>query len=377
MFLRILRHVFVLSLCAFFSLSHAVTQPKLKASAWVLMEAQSGNIIAENNPHAKLPPASMTKLMTAYVVYDALEDDIIALDDIVTVSETAHSMGGSKMFLRQGEKVTVQELIKGLVIVSGNDASVALAEHVYADEAVFVEKMNEMAEKLGMENTHFENATGWPVENHYSTPYDMAVLARAIIQEFPQYYATYKEKEFTHDGVRQLNRNLLLWRDQSVDGLKTGHTDEAGYCLVASGKRNEQRLISAVFNTDSKKARAEQSQRLLNYGFRFFTTEKIYPKESAISQSTVEYGAKKTVNVGRFDDVYLTYPKEQVENIVATIENIEPLQAPIQRGQQVGTLTVTAEQGMVLLQEPVFALEDVNEANFFLRIWQWILSLFS
>lgn len=372
---------FILLLTALLVSLHAsaLSQPKINASAWVLIEAESGNIIAEKNAHAKLPPASITKMMTTYVAYKAINAGVIALDDQVTVSSNAFKAGkgnSSKMFLREGEKVTVEELLKGIIIVSGNDASVALAEYTYQDIDMFIEKMNEYARKLGLESTYFKNSTGLPQEGHYSSPYDVAKIAQAIIKEFPEFYKTYQIKEYTHNDIRQLNRNSLLWRDNSIDGLKTGHTEEAGYCLVASGVRNGQRLISAVFDTDSKKARSEESQRLLNYGFRFFTTEKIYSQHQRIESARVLYGSTDHVDIGVTKDVYLTYPKEQAHTLTANIEAYQQIKAPIEKGQQLGTITVTIAD-KTLLDQPVYALNDVNRANFFVRAWQWLGSLFS
>lgn len=349
--------------------------PNLKASAWVLLDSKSHQIIAEQNAHQKRPPASLTKMMTSYVVYKALESNFTSLDEIVTVSQKAHKMGGSKMFISIGEKVSVGELLKGINIVSGNDACVAIAEHLYGDEASFVSKMNEYAQALGMKNTQFQNATGWPAENHFSSPYDMAILAKAIINEFPEHYKTYAEKEYSHNNINQLNRNLLLWRNSYVDGLKTGHTEEAGYCLVSSAKKENMRLISSVFGTRSKESRAQESQRLLNYGFRFFNSQEIYPAGAIITQTPVEYGKSDTVAFGVQESTYITIPRgSQKPNAVFKPKSI--IEAPIHKGDHLGELNVSINSRTVS-KIPVYAMEDVEKSGIFKRIWQWFGKFFS
>lgn len=349
--------------------------PNLKASAWVLLDSKSHQIIAEQNAHQKLPPASLTKMMTSYVVYKALESNFTSLDEIVTVSQKAHKMGGSKMFLSIGEKVSVGELLRGINIVSGNDACVAIAEHLYGDEASFVSKMNEYAKVLGMQNTQFQNAAGWPAKNHFSSPYDMAILAKAIINEFPQHYKTYAEKEYSHNNINQLNRNLLLWRNSHVDGLKTGHTEEAGYCLVSSAKKENMRLISSVFGTRSKESRAQESQRLINYGFRFFNSQELYPAGAIIQQTPVKYGKSDTVAFGVTEASYITMPKGGVKpTAVFTPKSL--IEAPIIKGDYLGDLHISLNSE-TLSTLPVYAMEDVENSGFFLRIWQWLGNLFA
>ncbi|MCP4979581.1 MAG: D-alanyl-D-alanine carboxypeptidase, partial [Gammaproteobacteria bacterium] len=269
--------------------------PTLKASSYFLVDFDSGRVLAEKNPDDHVEPASITKLMTAYLVDKAIADGDVSLDEMVTISEKAWRMKGSKMFVEVGKQVTVEELLKGLIIQSGNDASVALAEHIAGSESAFAGYMNHQAQLLGMTNTNFVNATGWPDENHYSSARDIAALTRVIIREFPESYRYYKEREYTFNKIRQFNRNRLLWRDETVDGVKTGHTEAAGFCLVASAERDEMRLISVVLGTDSDKARTQSSQSLLNYGFRFYETHKLYRDDEVLKTARIWYGDQEEV----------------------------------------------------------------------------------
>ncbi len=272
--------------------------PKTAAEAYILIDYNSGKIIASQNADMRVEPASLTKIMTGYVVINELSNGNISLDDMVTISPKAWKMPGSKMFIEVGKKVSVHDLIKGMVIQSGNDASVALAEHIAGSEEVFAELMNKYAESLGMTHTHYMNATGLPNPDHYTTAEDLSILARALINKFPEEYEWYAQKKFTFNGITQYNRNKLLWQDPSVDGLKTGHTESAGYCLVTSAKRDDMRLISVVLGTDSAKQRIQESQKLLNYGFRFFETHKLYQAGQRLNDARIWEGQQDTVGLG-------------------------------------------------------------------------------
>ncbi len=314
--------------------------PELAAKSYVLMDAASGNILVEHNADERLPPASLTKLMTAYIATVEMKRGQIAEQDLVTVSEKAWRTGGSRMFIDVGKQVSVDDLLHGIIIQSGNDASVALAEHIAGSEEAFASMMNTAAERLQLNNTHFMNATGLPSEDHYSSAHDMAKLARAIIYEDPEHYAIYAQKEFLWNGIKQPNRNLLLWRDKTVDGLKTGHTDEAGYCLVASAVRDDMRLISVVFGTNSEAARAAETQKLLTYGFRFFETKTFYKKGVELAESKVWKGQQDTVKVGLADDLTLTLPRGQLQKMAATMVLDESVVAPVKKGDRLGVVEV-------------------------------------
>jgi len=281
--------------------------PEVAAKNYLLVDVASGKVLAEKNADEKIEPASITKLMTAFVVYKEMEAGRLSMDDIVTISEKAWRMGGSRMYLEVGSKVPVHELLKGLIIQSGNDASVALAEHIAGTEDAFVQLMNQHAVELGMNDTHFVNCTGWPDKQHLTTARDIAKLAIAIIHESPEHYSWYAEKEFTYNNIKQYNRNKLLWRDDSVDGIKTGHTESAGYCLVSSALRDDMRIVSVVLGTDSEKARANVSQALLNYGFRFFESHTLYNKGDVLSRPRVwggEYETPKLVWIKILQSAY-------------------------------------------------------------------------
>ncbi|MBT8435273.1 MAG: D-alanyl-D-alanine carboxypeptidase, partial [Gammaproteobacteria bacterium] len=294
--------------------------PALSATSYILVDFESGRVLAEKNPDEHVEPASITKLMTAYLVDKAIADGDITLDDMVTISEKAWRMKGSKMFVEVGKQVSVEELMKGLIIQSGNDASVALAEHVAGSESAFAGYMNHQAQLLGMSNTNFVNATGWPNEDHYSSARDIATLSRAVIREFPESYRHYKEREYTFNKIRQFNRNRLLWRDESVDGVKTGHTAAAGFCLVASALREEMRLISVVLGAESDKTRTQSSQSLLNYGFRFFETHQLYRAEEILKSARVWYGDREQINLGVGKDIHITIPRGRYGDLDATME---------------------------------------------------------
>lgn len=321
--------------------------PNIDATGYMLIDANSGYIIAEKNPHQEMAPASLTKLMNLYLVFSALKSGQISLDSNVTISKTAWQTGGSRMFLNPGTQVPVQKLIEGVVVDSGNDAATALAQFVGGTQANFVSMMNQTAQALDMQNTHFEDPTGLPTPNHYSSPYDLAILTRAIIQDFPEYYHFFQQKWLTYDNIKQANRNLLLWRDPSVDGLKTGDTKEAGYCLIASAVRDGMRLIAVVMGTPTFTARDDDDEALLNYGYRFFQTEKLFSANTAIDKSRVYFGQDEYVPVGVAQDLYVTVPKGEFKNVKTKIELNGEIKAPIQKGQILGKIVVNLQDKQI------------------------------
>lgn len=349
--------------------------PQLAAKSYVLMDAASGNILVEHNADERLPPASLTKLMTAYLATLDINRGQIKETDMVRISEKAWRMGGSKMFIEVGKEVSVDDLLHGIIIQSGNDASVALAEHIAGSEEAFADLMNASAERLGMSNSQFRNATGWPDPEHYSSAHDMAKLARAIIYEDPAHYAIYAQKEFFWNGIKQPNRNLLLWRDKTVDGLKTGHTDEAGYCLVSSAVRDGMRLVSVVFGTNSEQARAAETQKLLTYGFRFFETRTFYQKGTELAQAQIWKGADRQVKAGLANDLTLTLPKGQLDKLQAGMTLNPQLLAPIQKGDVIGKVEVKLADEVVHSADLV-ALDTVEEGGVFRRLWDSIRLFF-
>ncbi|MFP1678109.1 D-alanyl-D-alanine carboxypeptidase family protein [Alloalcanivorax sp. C16-2] len=349
--------------------------PEVEARSYLLLDAKSGQVLVEHNADKELPPASLTKMMTAYLVEKEIQAGNIGERDMVPISVKAWRMGGSRMFVKEGTQVPVADLLKGVIVQSGNDASVALAEYVAGSEGAFADLMNNQASQLGMNNSHFVNATGWPAENHYTTARDLAWLARAIIRDYPEHYDIYAQKEFTYNGITQQNRNLLLWRDDAVDGLKTGHTEEAGFCLVSSAEQNGMRLISVVMGTDSEAARARESQKLLSYGFRFYETYEGYGAGDVLDTPKVWMGAADQVRLGLEDDLVLTVPKGSHDQLKAEMSIQPELRAPIEEGRQYGTLTVSLD-GKELVQRPLVALEAVEEAGFFSRIWDHIVLFF-
>ncbi|KXS37425.1 MAG: D-alanyl-D-alanine carboxypeptidase (penicillin-binding protein 5/6) [Halomonadaceae bacterium T82-2] len=346
--------------------------PTLSASSWILIDANSGEVLAEQNADKRLPPASLTKMMTAYIVEKEIDDGNINDQDLVTISKKAWQTGGSRMFIREGTQVSVEDLLRGVVIQSGNDASVALAEYIAGSESAFAELMNQQAQRLGLQNSQFANATGLPSPGHYSSARDLATLAKHIIQDYPEHYQIYSEKYFTYNGIRQPNRNRLLWRDASVDGLKTGHTEEAGYCLVSSAKQDDMRLISVVMGTKSDEARAQESQKLLSYGFRFFDTFKLYQRGAVLNQPRIWGGASDALKLGVTQDIYLTVPQGRRDEMTAKLNIPETIKAPVQAGQQLGTLQVKLG-GKVIREQPLVALQSVEQGGFFKRIWDSIV----
>lgn len=342
--------------------------PQLAAKSYVLMDANSGQILAASNPDEKTEPASLTKMMTAYVVFHALNDGVIHLDDPVTISVKAWRMGGSRTFAKVGSQVSVNNLIQGMIVQSGNDATVALAEKIGGTEDTFVELMNKYAQQLGMTNSHFVDASGLTNDpQHYVTAHDIAVLARAIIREFPEYYHYFSEKDFTWNHISQRNRNELLFTDPSVDGLKTGFTDEAGYCLVASAKRNGMRLIAVVTGTKSEHARAVEDEALLNYGFNFYDSRKLYDAGAKVADIKVWKGDEGTVPVGVSQDFYVTFPKGSYDKLNAAVHSTAGIVAPVKAGQQAGSVTVSLD-GKQIADAPLYTLKAVPQGGIFTRM---------
>ncbi len=349
--------------------------PKVTANGYLLFDFNSGRILAEQNSTQRLEPASLTKIMTAYAVFREIGEGNISLDDKVLVSEKAWRTPGSRMFIEVGRKVSVESLLKGMIIQSGNDASMALAEHVAGSEQTFAEVMNHHAQRLGMTNTHFVNSTGLPHEDHYTTASDIAKISVATIREFPEFYRWYAEKEFSFNDIKQHNRNKLLWRDESVDGLKTGHTEAAGYCLAASAMRNGMRLISVIMGTESEKARAKESQTLLNYGFRFFETHRLYGAGDALSHIRVWKGAEEKLALGLKEEFYVTISRRQYKKMKAEI-TIEPhVTAPIEKGEIMGRINVSLA-GEPVAEVPLIALKSVKEGSLWQRTKDTILLWF-
>lgn len=337
--------------------------PSLSAKSYILMDANSGEILVENNIDQTLPPASITKLLTSYIVSNEIAKGAINLDDQVLISVAAWKKGGSKMFIREGTRVSVEDLIRGMIIQSGNDATIALAEHVAGSEDAFVDVMNQQAALLGMTNSNFKNATGWPDEDHYSTASDIALLAQAMIRDFPETYKIYSEKYFSYNGINQANRNRLLFRDKSVDGVKTGHTEEAGYCLVASSERDGMRLISVVLGTASDEARAVDSQKLLSYGFRYYKTHQLYNAGEVVTDATLWKGLQDSIKLGVSDDLYVTIPRGAEDKLEAKAVMGEVIEAPVAQGDSVGEVVVSYE-GEAKLTVPLLALESADKAGF-------------
>ncbi|WP_354444450.1 D-alanyl-D-alanine carboxypeptidase family protein [Marinobacter sp. MBR-99] len=373
--------VFVLSLTTML-VGQAVAQsalipspPQIAGSSWVLKDPLSGRVIMEHNSHERVPPASLTKMMTAYIVERELDEGRIAMTDMVPISVKAWRTGGSRTFVREGTQVSVEDLLKGVIIQSGNDASVALAEFVAGSEDAFVDIMNQQARQLGMNNTNFENATGLPHPNQYSTAYDLALLAKAIIEDYPENYPLYAVKSFTYNNIRQPNRNSLLWRDESVDGLKTGHTEEAGYCLVASAKRDNTRLIAAVMGTSSAEVRAREVQKMLNYGFRYYETERLFRAGQELVDAKVWGGKSDQISVGLAEDVFVTIPRGARDKLESTVDLDSVIKAPIKVGDELGRIQVMLD-GEVLVDEPALALTEVQQGGVFKRLWDAIKLFF-
>ncbi len=340
--------------------------PALNAKAYILIDVASGKVIAEKNSEQKLPPASLTKMMTLYVASNALNNEQIHLKDKVRVSHDAWKTGGSRMFIKEGQEVSIEDLLKGVIVDSGNDACVAIAEHLGGTENSFTDLMNQQAQNLGMKDSHFTDSTGLPDPNLYTTAKDLAILGRALITEFPQYYDWYKQKWFTYNGIRQPNRNRLLWRDEHVDGLKTGHTNEAGFCLVSSSKHDNMRLLAVVLGEPTDSSRADDSEKLLNYGFRFFETHQLYKSGQSIAELPLYKGQVEKVTVGLTDDHYVTIPTGQYQRLNISTKVPAYLQAPIKKGEKVGDLIVEFD-GKVISARPLHAMQDIEEGGFYTR----------
>lgn len=341
--------------------------PSIEASSYILQDFQSGKVLGENNADVKLAPASLTKIMTVYVVFRELASGHLHLDDLATISKKAWSTSGSKMFVEVNSQVKVEDLLKGVIIQSGNDASVALAEHVAGSEEVFAAMMNQQAERLGMKNSHFINSDGLPMEGHYTTARDLAILTTALIKEFPDQYRWFSQKEFTYNKIKQQNRNVLLGRDSSVDGVKTGHTEEAGYCLVASALRNDMRLISVVMGASSVNARAVQNQTLLNYGFRFYESPKIFDAKKQLSEARIWKGETKELPMGLSEPLYATIPRGHAKNLKTVINVNKQINAPIKEGDKTGSVIVSFKDKEIVKKD-LIALKTIERGNIFRRL---------
>jgi len=349
--------------------------PQISATSYILIDFDSGKVLAEKNSNQRLEPASITKIMTAYAIMHEIKKGDIDLSDKTVISDKAWRMGGSRMFIEPGSSIDIETLFKGMIIQSGNDASVALAEYAAGSETQFVTLMNEHAQRLGMKDTNFVNSTGMPNENHLTTAHDISLMAMATIRDFPEHYAVYAEKEFSHNDIKQYNRNKLLWSDSSVDGIKTGHTDNAGYCLVASAKRDNMRLVSVVMGTKSKEARSVVSRALLDYGFQYYETHRLYKAGDTLNSSRVWMGEKKQLTQGLAQDLYVTIPRRQYKKLKANLTLNSPLEAPIHKGQQIGKIIVTLNE-KPYLEAPLVALQDVAQGGLWDRIKDTVLRRF-
>ena len=336
--------------------------PQLATEGHILLDAATGTVIIEENAEMRLPPASLTKIMTSYIIASEIQQGRISLDDLVPISVKAWKMEGSRMFVREGTEVKVSDLVRGIVIQSGNDASVAMAEFIAGDEQAFADIMNQVAQKLGMTRTQFKNATGLPDEGHYTTAKDLSLLARALIRDFPEHYKVYKEKYFSYNDIRQANRNSLLWRDDAVDGMKTGHTEAAGFCLVASAEKKDMRLVSVVMGATSERSRSTESQKLINYGFRYFESVKLYDGLESLRRVKVWGGLHESLDVGIEAPARLTIPNGARGALAAEVMLDPVIKAPVRRGQILGLLRISLE-GETMLERPVVALNGVDEAG--------------
>lgn len=349
--------------------------PQLAAEAWIVVDARTGEVLVEHNSEQRLPPASLTKIMTSYVVAAELERGTISMNDMVNVSVKAWRMEGSRMFIQEGTRVRLEDLLRGVIVQSGNDASVALAEHIAGGEDAFAGMMNQQAARLGMTNTNFVNSTGLPHENHYTTPADLVKLTRSMIRDYPDHYEMYAEKYFTYNDIRQPNRNSLLWRDPSVDGVKTGHTEAAGFCLVAAAERDGMRLVSVVMGANSEEARAMESQKLLTYGFRYYDTLELYAAGESLRDVRVWGGEDESLGLGLEAPAVITIPRGTQEDLDASLDFESVFKAPIEQGTTLGRLNVTLDDEVVY-EAPLVALSSVEEAGFFARLWDSIALFF-
>lgn len=342
--------------------------PQLQAEAYILIDADSGMVLAEKNSRIKKEPASLTKVLTSIVIYDHINNNQLKLDDQIMVSKNAWTTEGSKMFLPVGKPATVDDLIKGIVILSANDACIALAEHIAGSTEAFVDIMNEKAKQIGMNDSHFSDPVGFSHDDHYTTAYDLALLSRTLIKNYNSYYSTYKEKWFTYNDIKQPNRNRLLWRLPFVDGIKTGHTEKAGYVLAASGIHQGMRLIAVTMNSPTDEARANDNKNLLTFGFRFFENKKLYSANHPISQPKVWYGQSPKLKVGLSSDVVITYQKGHYDQLSATLQLKQPILAPIEKGTELGQVEIR-KNDKVIATHPVVALEAVPKAGWMKRLW--------
>jgi D-alanyl-D-alanine carboxypeptidase (penicillin-binding protein 5/6) len=353
----------------------APTPPDINAKGYLLLDFHSGRVLASKNPDERLDPASITKLMTAYAVFRAIQSGQLSLDDEVLVSEKAWRTPGSRMFIEVGKRVPVKQLLPGMIIQSGNDASVALAEHVAGTEASFAEVMNQLAAELGMTNTRYQNSTGLPAEEHYTSATDIAILASALINEFPDYYRWYSQKQFTYNGITQGNRNALLWRDETVDGMKTGYTESAGYCLVSSAERDGMRLISVVLGTKSPAARANESQALLNFGFRFFETPLLWDKDEVIENVRVWKGTEEATSLIVTEPVYATIPRGALDSLETDATFPAQIIAPVSASNSLGTISARVGDETVATAD-LYSSKSVDEGSLVQIAWDEVLLWF-
>lgn len=372
----------IIGICCWLVLSSVNAQdiiipapPQLAASGYLLIDATTGEVLVEENADVQLPPASLTKMMTSYIVSGEIARGNLQENTMVNISVKAWKMEGSKMFVREGTQVSVGDLMRGVIVQSGNDASVALAEHVAGSESAFADIMNQQAALLGMNSTHYENATGWPAEGHVTTARDLSLLAKALINDHPEHYAIYAEESFEYNNINQPNRNRLLSRDPSVDGLKTGHTEEAGYCLVSSAKKNGMRLIAIVMGTRSDNSRMVESQKLLTYGFRYFQTHQLYSVSDDVSTIRIWSGESEELTLGVAEDIYLTLPRGAQDKLQAQMHIDTIIKAPIKLGQEIGKITVELDDKQIL-ELPLVAKLEIEQAGFFSRIWDSIKLFF-
>tara|TARA_B100000963_G_scaffold116126_2_gene101163 strand:- start:8734 stop:9870 length:1137 start_codon:yes stop_codon:yes gene_type:complete len=372
--------LFILTPFIVYSQSFVPNAPELDLKSYILIEPNTNTVIAEFNSRDLIEPASMTKVMTGYVVADQIENNLISIEEKVLISEKAWKMEGSKMFIEAGKRVTILDLLKGIIIQSGNDASVAIAEHVGGTEDGFVDLMNSYAGSIGMDDTYFKNSTGLPDVNHVTSARDLAILTSNFIEKFPNLYALYKEKEYTYNEIKQLNRNKLLWRDESSDGVKTGHTSSAGYCLIGSAKRGDMRLITVVAGSDSDNDRFLSTQRLLEYGFRFYATKQYFDANKEYTTSKVWGGKKNEVSLGVDKDVSITLPRINFKDLKVNYVVKNNVQAPIEVGQKIGSFEIIS-QNKVIFSSDLVALENIEARGFFGRLWSkfvmWIFGLFN
>lgn len=349
--------------------------PQLAAKGYVLQDFHSGQIIAELNSDQQMEPASLTKIMTTYVVAHELHSGNISLADKVTISNKAWRMPGSRMFVEVNSQVSIEDLLKGIIIQSGNDATVAIAEHIAGSEETFASLMNQYAVQLGMLDSHFVNSTGLPDKEHFTTPRDLAKLARALIRDFPEHYKWYSEKKFTYNNITQYNRNKLLWRDKTVDGVKTGHTESAGYCLVASSLRDEMRLLSVVLGTDSERAREQESKKLLNYGFRFYRTHRLYEAGATLSDAKIWKGQQDTLALGLKEDLYVTVPRGTYKQLKPSSSYVSLIEAPVIKHAALGTVDISLNDKIIASRELV-ALHEVQEGSWWKRLVDSLILFF-